>query len=164
MQNAQASFPFLPDCRHERTELRWRIRGTMIGRQCLECGKNPGGGAWVPRIVAERECGDVNQLADWATAPVISEKPRERLVGLLDTRHAERTFDRAAYDAHLRSPVWRDLRNLVIERCNGWCEGCRKSHVDDVHHLTYKHMGDELLYELVGLCRNCHERAHNRSA
>jgi 5-methylcytosine-specific restriction endonuclease McrA len=50
----------------------------------------------------------------------------------------------------------------VIERADGLCEGCRSAEAVHVHHLTYKHCGNEFLWELVAICRECHERVHGR--
>jgi len=64
------------------------------------------------------------------------------------------------YSEYLKTDKWRELRRKVMTRCNGICEGCASKPVHDVHHLTYSHIYDELLYQLVGLCRECHEKAH----
>jgi len=64
------------------------------------------------------------------------------------------------YSAYLQTPEWAARRRLVLERANGLCEGCRKLPATDVHHLTYEHMGEEFLFELVALCGGCHSRLH----
>ena len=64
------------------------------------------------------------------------------------------------YSAYLATPEWAKRRQLVLQRAQGLCEGCRSATPIHVHHLTYEHAGDELLYELVALCRRCHQRAH----
>ena len=93
-----------------------------------------------------------------------TEKWEQRRTELLEQR-LERTrewWDR--YRAHLASPAWQSKRQKVLERAAGFCEGCRSPFfsrsVIHVHHLTYEHMGDELLYELVALCVPCHQKAH----
>ncbi len=60
----------------------------------------------------------------------------------------------------LMSPKWRALRELVFARAGGICEGCGKRRAVQVHHLTYDHLGDEFLWELRAVCRECHERVH----
>lgn len=64
------------------------------------------------------------------------------------------------YRAHLDSPKWQQLREKVWDRENGLCEGCRGEPIEHVHHLTYANMGDELLFELKGLCLDCHLKVH----
>jgi hypothetical protein len=68
----------------------------------------------------------------------------------------------AWYNDYLNSDDWRAKRRLVMDRCGGLCEGCRNSTVTEIHHLTYEHVGAEFLYELVGLCGDCHLRAHQK--
>lgn len=68
---------------------------------------------------------------------------------------------RRDYTDYLSSSEWKEIRAAVLDRCEGKCEGCRKSAAVDVHHLTYAHIGAEFLFELVGLCRGCHERLHD---
>jgi 5-methylcytosine-specific restriction endonuclease McrA len=67
---------------------------------------------------------------------------------------------RRRWEDHINSPEWRALRVRVLERAGGLCEGCRQAPAVQVHHLTYKHLGNELLWELVAVCDACHERAH----
>lgn len=67
---------------------------------------------------------------------------------------------RADYSEYLNSPEWHGLRAAIMDRCGGLCEGCRKQDAHDVHHLTYAHIRNEFLFELVGLCRDCHTRWH----
>jgi 5-methylcytosine-specific restriction endonuclease McrA len=69
------------------------------------------------------------------------------------------------YDDYLQSPEWAEKRRRVLERANHICEGCAAAPAVQVHHLTYQHVGDELLWELRAVCLSCHERAHSdRSA
>lgn len=68
----------------------------------------------------------------------------------------------AWYNEYLNSDAWKARRRKVMDRCRGLCEGCRDHPVTQIHHLTYDHVGDELLYELVGLCDACHDRTHER--
>lgn len=70
---------------------------------------------------------------------------------------------RADYAKYLNSAEWREKRDAVIDRCGGVCEGCRKQSASDVHHLSYRNIHREFLFELVGLCRDCHERWHEQS-
>jgi 5-methylcytosine-specific restriction endonuclease McrA len=69
---------------------------------------------------------------------------------------------RERYNAHLDSHKWQELRGKVFERQGGICAGCEAAAVEHVHHLTYAHMGDEFLFELLGLCIDCHLKLHDR--
>lgn len=64
------------------------------------------------------------------------------------------------YTRYLKSPVWQGRRALVLNRAQGTCEGCLRRPATMVHHLTYAHVGDELLFELRAICATCHEKCH----
>ncbi|NTT88310.1 HNH endonuclease [Tabrizicola fusiformis] len=64
------------------------------------------------------------------------------------------------YAAYLRTPEWQVKRLKVLKRANGICEGCLACEATEVHHKTYRHVQNELLFDLVALCRQCHEKAH----
>ena len=68
---------------------------------------------------------------------------------------------RMGYDEYLRSPEWKYKRSLVISREKNICQGCRSMPIEEVHHSTYSHITRELLFQLVGLCSECHRKAHN---
>lgn len=69
----------------------------------------------------------------------------------------------ARYNAHLRSDLWRNIRQRVLLRDRELCQGCLLAPAAHVHHTTYDHLGDELLFELVSLCVGCHEKTHDRT-
>lgn len=68
------------------------------------------------------------------------------------------------YNLYLKTPEWCRRAQLVRSRCGGICEGCGEAEVDEVHHLTYEHVRNEFLFELVGLCHACHDRIHPEPA
>jgi len=42
------------------------------------------------------------------------------------------------------------------------CEGCGTKRAQDVHHLvTRSHGGKDEIENLIGVCRDCHSKAHN---
>lgn len=71
-------------------------------------------------------------------------------------------FDKA-YNLYLQSSEWTVARTNVLRRANGKCEGCGKNPAQQVHHLTYSHVGREFLWELVAICRECHLRLHGHT-
>lgn len=66
----------------------------------------------------------------------------------------------AEYNAYLKTDVWQYKRQQVLEREGYQCQGCRISKAVHVHHTTYKNLGDELLFQLVALCKDCHSKLH----
>jgi 5-methylcytosine-specific restriction endonuclease McrA len=61
---------------------------------------------------------------------------------------------------YLSSPEWYEKRGQVLRRANFICEGCGINRATQVHHTTYRNIGNEFLFQLVALCRDCHERYH----
>jgi 5-methylcytosine-specific restriction endonuclease McrA len=66
----------------------------------------------------------------------------------------------ANYDSYLKTPQWRARRDAVIQRAKGVCEGCGKNHATMVHHLTYARVKREMLFDLVAICKACHDQVH----
>ena len=61
---------------------------------------------------------------------------------------------------YLKSPQWQRLRGQVWKRAVGVCERCGTAPIVDTHHKTYERSGNELLDDLLGVCRMCHETIH----
>ena len=61
---------------------------------------------------------------------------------------------------YLQSQQWRDKRHLVIQRDDS-CKLCKATTNLEVHHLSYKHLAQEPLDELITLCRTCHQSRHD---
>jgi len=63
------------------------------------------------------------------------------------------------YNDYLRSETWRQMRQVILERCQNHCEDCGelcdKLHI---HHLTYARFGKEWTTDLQALCITCHEK------
>ncbi len=64
------------------------------------------------------------------------------------------------YSAYLKTDQWKHKRQQVLERENFLCQGCNYSKAIHVHHTTYENLGDELLFQLVALCVQCHNKLH----
>jgi hypothetical protein len=150
-------------CPHARTEVRRRISDS--GRvsywlQCLRCGSFSKG------QVARATLADPAAVPDADdTIATAYQAERDRKTAAIDQKHVrlqkrERAERRRRYDGYLNSPAWRAKRRAVMERAQGRCEGCRARPAVHVHHLTYDHVGDELLWELVAVCEECHARCH----
>lgn len=60
------------------------------------------------------------------------------------------------YNEYLKTPQWRKKRDMVMRRAGELCEGCGQRKATQVHHKTYEHVGNELLFELVAVCYQCH--------
>ena len=109
--------------------------------------------AWRERIHAFYENRRLVQQAQWAA----QQEEREEI------RRQESIEWWTRYDAYLKTTAWRLKRQAVMTRANNWCEGCAARAAAEVHHLTYAHMGNEFLFELVAVCKECHTRIHEQA-
>jgi hypothetical protein len=63
------------------------------------------------------------------------------------------------YFKYLESDDWKKLRMIILERDKYQCQICYQQ-ANDVHHLTYAHLKNEYLFELISLCRDCHDNKY----
>lgn len=155
-------------CEHPKVEVRWRLRRDNTGcwvRQCLVCGGQAGTqlSAKAPEVQGREKILFDDTLRDryerarrqyWDRKREAQEEEREK-----ENQEWWRN-----YSAYLRTPQWRARRVLVMKRAGGICEGCREERATQVHHLTYAHVTNEFLFELVAVCDECHERLHEGKA
>lgn len=145
---------FTCDCLFTTLRKRTIANGSIqFVRQCLTCGRSVGN--------PERKTPELAAVATpWDQA--ILDKYEARRSS--SSEEIKKKYDRAAffrsYDQYLASPEWLEKRGLVLRRANSQCEGCGVQPAEEVHHLTYEHVGNEFLFELVALCHCCHERIH----
>jgi 5-methylcytosine-specific restriction endonuclease McrA len=65
------------------------------------------------------------------------------------------------YEAHINSLKWAEIRAKRLAWDKHTCQGCG-DRATEVHHMTYARLGDELLLDLVSVCRSCHKKIHGR--
>ena len=70
------------------------------------------------------------------------------------------TVNQEIHRAYLQSPVWAEKRKDALAYYGCVCQKCGE-YGNDVHHKTYKRTGEqELMRDLMVLCRSCHEAIH----
>jgi 5-methylcytosine-specific restriction endonuclease McrA len=62
------------------------------------------------------------------------------------------------YSIYLNSQQWKNKRIKVLERDRYLCQACLNNRANEVHHLTYKHVFNEPLFELISICKPCHDK------
>jgi len=148
----------IADCPCDKFHITERtIRGGRVQfiKQCLTCGRVVGSA--IPKNVAVFSCGGDPKPFD----KELSERYNKLTHGQYKKQRENKKEDfLRIYDEYLKSDQWRKKRIKVILRANNTCEGCLIESCDVVHHKTYKHVGDEFLFELIGLCNGCHKRLH----
>jgi 5-methylcytosine-specific restriction endonuclease McrA len=103
----------------------------------------------------------VKEATEVESLSPLTELLRADLVAMLDEwLHRD---GRRAYRGYLSSDPWQDKREKVMKRAGRLCEGCRANRATEVHHLHYDDpRGEELLFNLVALCGDCHGKIHER--
>jgi hypothetical protein len=154
-------FDAMENCVHTNKELRKLSHCNQIKYQCLDCGESVGNPIKHSEItVALSEIEDFDlEFRDLMRNRAAENRKREA-----ESRRADWTAGRQGrvedYAEYIKSPQWRAKRNMVIQREGDLCQGCRSARIDEVHHETYANRGDELLFQLIGLCSSCHRKAH----
>jgi len=131
-------------------------KNNIVG-QCSICGRHHGK---QNTDSALRHHGSIQNIPLW------NEKLAPVWYASLDeyykkTREQQRIEWFKDYNVYLRTPEWREKSRMVRERSK-LCQGCRKNPSEEAHHMYYDNVGQEFLFELVALCRQCHERFHER--
>ena len=66
----------------------------------------------------------------------------------------------AGHEEYLKTEKWRKKRERVMERDGGKCQACLRRKAAHAHHLTYTRHKNEPLFDLIAVCRVCHEELH----
>ncbi len=147
-------------CRHDQVELRYNTASNgaiMYSHQCLFCGETAG------QFISHHKIKNKNNI------PPYDKALKEKTGILVEQKSAlkEQEFQEGTnrwwnfYNEYMKSIDWLNRRDKVIERDDYRCQGCLDARATQVHHLTYKHLGNEFLFELISLCKNCHTRIHS---
>lgn len=134
------------------------IRGgaSQFVYQCMTCGSAVGNAIGKAAVLASEGTLEIQEFD-----PSIEVQHRQ---DQHKAYHKERQLEKSKwvvwYDEYLASPEWAAIRAKVLRRSGGQCEGCADREADEIHHLSYEHVGEEFLFELVALCSACHDRVH----
>ena len=156
----QKQLELTENCPHECTGIRYRTATNgvkMYKSQCVRCGELVGN--WIPHSAVPE--GLTFPPIDDELRSTYKETASELRKEILKIKsEEERRGFFEGYNEYLRSEKWIKKRNAVLKRCHQVCEGCGKEEATQVHHLTYAHVYDEFLFELVGVCNDCHVKLH----
>lgn len=146
-------------CTHTSVELRKRTYSNQVMHyvdQCLKCGAQLQSHKRDSTIVVQAKLNGGIAEFDDTLREIFFIRAEEKRQDQWGNDH-----DRwqAWYAEYLESPKWKAKRAEVMRRDNFTCQGCH-GRATLVHHLTYANVGDELLFQLIALCKDCHERIH----
>ena len=76
----------------------------------------------------------------------------------------KKKLSRRQYYRYINSAEWRETKlRYISSKLPKICYVCEKSEGPfDLHHKTYKALGNENLTHLTLVCRECHNRIHQR--
>jgi len=130
----------------------------QIRLQCISCGKTS-------QPVKREENDDKLSEVDydmWRNMYDLLQKQETALnIEKHEQEQAHQKEERQKeYSEYLQSSRWHEIRAKVLERDNHLCQGCLMKRASQVHHMTYENIYNELCFQLVSLCRECHEKTH----
>lgn len=152
-------------CKHAQTEMRFRVLSNgarSVQYQCLRCGQAASNAIKQATLTVEQ----LATLPAWdkRLPELYAEDQAARRAGERQKSDAEFEIERAErkrkYYEYLQSESWQRKRLIVLERDEYLCQGCRQARATQVHHLTYAHLFDELLFELTSVCDPCRRKCH----
>lgn len=71
-------------------------------------------------------------------------------------------FSKSDAKEYMQSNKWKATRQLILLRDDYSCLSCSSKDRLEIHHITYKRMGNEKLSDLATVCRNCHQEIHDK--
>jgi hypothetical protein len=152
------------ECKHPTTQICYQITQSDQTRyrvQCVECGETrPIAKSKLkrPDLAIPLKKFDVSpwEYRRQKAEPELK-KNLLKWLNILMTRANKRQIQ---YENYLQSPQWKIKRAKVLKRANGTCEGCGENKAVEVHHLTYDRIYNEMLFDLVAVCKSCHDQLH----
>lgn len=61
---------------------------------------------------------------------------------------------------YIQGDRWKERKAAYYKKHGKKCAACLETNNVDLHHMTYKRLGNEWDEDLVPLCRNCHNAFH----
>lgn len=68
------------------------------------------------------------------------------------------------YEEYLQTDHWLHFRNEALKWAQNKCQICGEIYNLNIHHKTYENKGRETFNDVTVLCRDCHEKLHNKIA
>ena len=149
-------------CDHSDTQIRavQAVNGGLrYRRQCMVCGV--GVGQWIKKVDVAKDFPTLLCVPAWDDS-LAEAWARDRDKARKEDRWGRVEWSYDHYKQYIASsPVWKNKRARVLDRDNHQCRACHRARATQVHHLTYQHLFDEPLFELVSVCGTCHQRLHD---
>lgn len=81
-----------------------------------------------------------------------------KVIRCVDTGEKVKTYEEYMITKH-----WEKLRSKYFKRHSRICAKCGSRELVQLHHITYRRLGEEKPTDLIPLCKNCHHELHNKA-
>lgn len=127
--------------------------GKLLNKQCLNCGEH------------DTKAYPLNECYNFDLLPLFNSELKEEKLNQERQEHFRKYQEelkqkQELHKQYLNSFEWKQKRLQVLKRDSYLCQGCLTNSATDVHHLTYDNWGNELLFQLISVCRQCHINIH----
>lgn len=127
--------------------------GVTVRNQCTNCGALVGTALPQKSLLLD----EINPINETLTQEYFLNKNEEFSKLQVEIDQLKRGDFWTQYKEYLESDKWKGKREKVLERDGRQCQACLDNPANEVHHLTYKHLYNEPLFELVSVCKLCHD-------
>lgn len=159
------------DCQHLNFEIRSLVLesgGIQYKKQCMDCGQVFSQALKHAAVLNKDKIKPIDQ----ALKEKYYDSIRTQSADIRQMRRAYAEYSDIAHsaewhnthDEYLQSPEWESKREVILRRDNYTCQRCQAASAAVVHHITYQNLCNEYDFELVALCRHCHDIIHGRVA
>lgn len=134
---------------------------SFIRKQCINCGGCLNMNKPLPnKVYGDSIRGEFNmdRFTDWKA----SFQDEGKMLYGFKAANEFRNSRYYKYLVYLLSDEWKAKRHLVLERDMNLCQHCKQKPAVDIHHLTYEHLFNEPIEDLLALCPTCHSKVHSK--
>lgn len=152
-----------PCCENSKIKLVLYDKGksSYVVKQCLSCGYKPNGIFKKSLLEEGHKFFNPVMHSSYLKNQAMFDEEKNKLQSTYAYKRRCRLksewFDEE-YNDYLSSDIWRHKRERVLERDEGNCRACGINGATQVHHLSYRFVGNEPLYDLVSICTACHDK------
>lgn len=126
----------------------------MLRKQCSVCGYTDSKNY---KFLDVGGIDKVKQLA-FFNDDLLNEFYEKQRESKLREYEQKREYALNEYSEYLKSDKWKAKRLRVLKRDNYQCKACESNTATQVHHLSYEFIYNEPLFDLVSVCKTCHDK------
>lgn len=132
--------------------------GYTLQKQCFSCGLKDGNFYKFELVGGKKEVEKLPDFDEELEEQYYERKREESKIKWEFKRLEKREEFFDVYNKYLQSDKWRLKRKKVLERDEYICKACETNIATQVHHTSYEFIYDEPLFDLVSVCKKCHDK------